>query len=85
MDSLNLRPDSAAASRPSSAVNNLGNSFNSLMSPSDIVGPSPVTSVGTEVTEIEDDMSEEVRSQSTVFTEPHAQVHCLVPIYQIKL
>lgn len=44
------------------------------MSPSDIVGPSPVTSVGTEVTEIEDDMSEEVRSQSTADTDPHPQV-----------
>jgi hypothetical protein len=31
------------------------------MSPSDIVGPSPVTSVGTEVTEIEDDVSDDAR------------------------
>lgn len=31
-----------------------------LLSPSDIVGPSPVTSNGTETTEIEDDASEEV-------------------------
>ncbi|EQK97882.1 hypothetical protein OCS_06406 [Ophiocordyceps sinensis CO18] len=31
-----------------------------LLSPSDIVGPSPVTSNGTETTEIEDDVSEEV-------------------------
>lgn len=44
------------------------------MSPNDIVGPSPVTSVGTEVTEIEDDMSEEVRSQSTADTDPPPQV-----------
>lgn len=35
------------------------------MSPSDIVGPSPVTSVGTEVTEIDDEASDEVRSQSS--------------------
>ncbi|KAG7138406.1 hypothetical protein HYQ45_018858 [Verticillium longisporum] len=30
-----------------------------LMSPSDIVGPSPVTSNGTETTEIEDEEAEE--------------------------
>lgn len=36
-----------------------------LMSPSDIVGPSPVTSNGTETTEIEDDATEEVRLAST--------------------
>lgn len=30
------------------------------MSPSDIVGPSPVTSNGTETTEIEDDASDEI-------------------------
>lgn len=45
------------AARPSST--------NNLMSPSDIVGPSPVTSVGTEVTEIEDEMSPEVQSESS--------------------
>ena len=55
-ESSSLRPSMAA--RPSSA-NNL------LMSPSDIVGPSPVTSVGTEVTEIEDEMSPEVQSESS--------------------
>ncbi|KAI8965427.1 hypothetical protein F5Y11DRAFT_344587 [Daldinia sp. FL1419] len=56
VESGSLRPSSALA-RPSSA--------NYLMSPSDIVGPSPVTSVGTEVTEIDDEASDEVRSQST--------------------
>lgn len=34
------------------------------MSPSDIVGPSPVTSNGTETTEIEDDATEEVQAAS---------------------
>ncbi|KAI1378794.1 hypothetical protein F4677DRAFT_379996 [Hypoxylon crocopeplum] len=57
LESSSLRPSSAIA-RPSSASNY-------LMSPSDIVGPSPVTSVGTEVTEIEDEVSDEVRSQFT--------------------
>ena len=36
-----------------------------VMSPSDIVGPSPVTSNGTETTEIEDDPSEEVHQDDT--------------------
>lgn len=36
-----------------------------IMSPSDIVGPSPVTSNGTETTEIEDDASEEVQQASS--------------------
>ena len=35
------------------------------MSPSDIVGPSPVTSNGTETTEIEDDISEDVHKEAT--------------------
>ncbi|KAI0016130.1 hypothetical protein F4780DRAFT_773060 [Xylariomycetidae sp. FL0641] len=59
LEASSLRPSSAAAARPSSAVPN------QLMSPSDIVGPSPVTSVGTEVTEIEDEISDEARSEST--------------------
>jgi len=33
---------------------------NTVFSPSDIVGPSPVTSNGTDATEIEDEASEEV-------------------------
>ncbi|KAI0895750.1 hypothetical protein F4806DRAFT_502672 [Annulohypoxylon nitens] len=52
--------------RPSPAVPRPASASNYLMSPSDIVGPSPVTSVGTEVTEIDDEMSDEVRSQPTV-------------------
>lgn len=36
-----------------------------MLSPSDIVGPSPVTSNGTETTEIEDDVSEDVFSPHT--------------------
>ncbi|KAL7620246.1 hypothetical protein AAE478_009239 [Parahypoxylon ruwenzoriense] len=44
------------------------------MSPNDI-GPSPVTSVGTEVTEIEDEVSDEVRSQPTAANpEPRPQL-----------
>ena len=37
-----------------------------MLSPSDIVGPSPVTSNGTETTEIEDDASEEVYQAYTI-------------------
>lgn len=45
------------------------------MSPSDIVGPSPVTSVGTEVTEIEDEASDDARLQPTYpDSASHAQV-----------
>lgn len=40
------------------------------MSPSDIVGPSPVTSNGTETTEIEDDATEEVQRDSYVDSAP---------------
>jgi hypothetical protein len=47
------------------------------MSPSDIVGPSPVTSVGTEVTEIDDEISDEAQSLSSAANpEPHPQVGC---------
>ncbi|KAH9906537.1 hypothetical protein F4778DRAFT_655564 [Xylariomycetidae sp. FL2044] len=67
VESSSLRPASAAA-RPASASNH-------LLSPSDIVGPSPVTSVGTEVTEIDDEVSDEARSESTAAKpEPHAQL-----------
>lgn len=48
-----------ASLRPRSA-HRASTSGMSLLSPSDIVGPSPVTSNGTETTEIEDDVSEEV-------------------------
>ncbi|KAJ0321267.1 hypothetical protein COL5a_009323 [Colletotrichum fioriniae] len=46
-----------------------------LMSPSDIVGPSPVTSTGTETTEIEDEEAEEVQARPNVTNPaPHPQV-----------
>jgi hypothetical protein len=35
--------------------------MNNIMSPSDIVGPSPVTSNGTEITEIEDEATEGIQ------------------------
>ena len=41
------------------------------MSPSDIVGPSPVTSNGTETTEIEDEVSDDVGFDYAV-SEPDA-------------
>ncbi|OLN84358.1 hypothetical protein CCHL11_05961 [Colletotrichum chlorophyti] len=43
-----------------------------LMSPSDIVGPSPVTSTGTETTEIEDEEADEVQARPTS-ANPHPQ------------
>ncbi|KAK8072480.1 hypothetical protein PG996_005828, partial [Apiospora saccharicola] len=55
VESNSLRPSSIARA---SSVNN------HLMSPSDIVGPSPVTSVGTEVTEIEDEASDDAKLES---------------------
>ncbi|KAI1631654.1 hypothetical protein F4809DRAFT_657590 [Biscogniauxia mediterranea] len=67
IESTTLRPSSAAAARPSSL-------HNQLMSPSDIVGPSPVTSVGTEVTEIDDEISDEAQSQSAANPEPQPQL-----------
>ncbi|KAI1774601.1 hypothetical protein F4818DRAFT_452110 [Hypoxylon cercidicola] len=66
LESHSLRP--SPATRPAS-TNNL------LLSPSDVVGPSPVTSVGTEVTEIEDEVSDEVRPQTTTaHPEPQPQL-----------
>ena len=45
------------------------------MSPSDIVGPSPVTSVGTAVTEIEDEISDEAQTKPTAANpDPQPQV-----------
>ncbi len=45
------------------------------MSPSDIVGPSPVTSNGTETTEIEDEVSEEaLAANSMANPAPQSQV-----------
>ncbi|KAG5949950.1 hypothetical protein E4U53_005619 [Claviceps sorghi] len=50
-DSAMLRPNS---------VNRVTSIPMNVMSPSDVVGPSPVTSNGTETTEIEDDASDEI-------------------------
>ncbi|KAH7197220.1 uncharacterized protein B0J16DRAFT_377672 [Fusarium flagelliforme] len=55
-DSSSLRPNS---------VNRMSSSSYNVMSPSDIVGPSPVTSNGTETTEIEDDVSEDIEREVT--------------------
>ncbi|EHK25279.1 uncharacterized protein TRIVIDRAFT_189120 [Trichoderma virens Gv29-8] len=51
-DSSSLRPDSVHHRFSSHSMN--------LLSPSDIVGPSPVTSNGTETTEIEDDVADDL-------------------------
>ncbi|GAB0133928.1 hypothetical protein EsDP_00002322 [Epichloe bromicola] len=56
--------DSAMMLRPNSAKRISSNSMN-ILSPSDIVGPSPVTSNGTETTEIEDDASDEIEHGHT--------------------
>lgn len=73
-ESSGLRPSSAAAARSSPAPY--------LLSPSDIVGPSPVTSVGTEATEIEDEASDEAQSLSSAAgSEAQPQVgstHCSI-------
>ncbi|KAK2777296.1 hypothetical protein CKAH01_12120 [Colletotrichum kahawae] len=46
-----------------------------LMSPSDIVGPSPVTSTGTETTEIDDEEAEEAQARPTIANPlPHPQL-----------
>ncbi|CAF3552157.1 unnamed protein product [Fusarium graminearum] len=55
-DSSSLRPNS---------VNRMSSSSYNVMSPSDIVGPSPVTSNGTETTEIEDDVLEDLEREVT--------------------
>jgi len=64
LESGSLRPSSAAAARSSPAP------FQ-LLSPSDVVGPSPVTSVGTEATEIEDEASDETRSNAEATNPEH--------------
>lgn len=58
-DTKTLRPDDAQRLSGSP----------SLVSPSDLVGPSPVTSNGTETTEIEDVESEEVKQSAQRGTE----------------
>lgn len=50
-------PTDSASLRPHSANRFSSQSMN-VLSPSDIVGPSPVTSNGTEITEIEDEATE---------------------------
>lgn len=55
-DSSTLRP---------SSVNRISSNSMHLLSPSDIVGPSPVTSNGTEITEIEDEASEDLHYEHT--------------------
>lgn len=63
-DSQSLHPDSVQ--RVSASL--------SLVSPSDLVGPSPVTSNGTETTEIEDEESDEIqRSSGRVIHEPQVR------------
>lgn len=52
-DSGSLRPES---------IKRISSNSMNVLSPSDIVGPSPVTSNGTETTEIEDDASEDVQN-----------------------
>jgi hypothetical protein len=60
---------SARSSSESSSLhpNSIDGSLNSaqMASPSDMVGPSPVTSNGTETTEIEDEVAEEVHLDQT--------------------
>lgn len=58
-DSASLRPQSA---------HRFSSQSMHIMSPSDIVGPSPVTSNGTEITEIEDEATDGIQ-------EPHTDVH----------
>ncbi|GAP84312.2 hypothetical protein SAMD00023353_0701250 [Rosellinia necatrix] len=68
-----LRSSSAAAARSSPTPYQ-------LMSPSDIVSPSPVTSVRTEGTEIEDEASDEAQSRpSATNPEPHPQLRTNIP------
>ncbi|KAG5985751.1 hypothetical protein E4U54_005824, partial [Claviceps lovelessii] len=53
-------PTTDSAMLRSRPVNPISSIPMNVMSPSDIVGPSPVTSNGTETTEIEDDASDEI-------------------------
>ncbi|KAH7273668.1 hypothetical protein FSOLCH5_001445 [Fusarium solani] len=55
-DSSSLRPGS---------IHRMASSSFNVMSPSDIVGPSPVTSNGTETTEIEDDVAEDIHRDTS--------------------
>lgn len=53
-----------------------------LLSPSDIVGPSPVTSNGTETTEIEDDVADDLELDHHVAGPPprHSDVCSSYPV-----
>ncbi|KAK1975980.1 hypothetical protein LZ30DRAFT_604416 [Colletotrichum cereale] len=64
--------------RPSSIQRVPSTNLN-LMSPSDIVGPSPVTSTGTETTEIDDEEADEVQQARTMHASPtpHPQLMML--------
>ncbi|KAL7908733.1 hypothetical protein GGI35DRAFT_480331 [Trichoderma velutinum] len=61
-DSSSLRPDSLNHRLSSHSMN--------LLSPSDVVGPSPVTSNGTETTEIEDDIADDLELDHPVAVPP---------------
>lgn len=74
-DSGSLRPASARITS-----NPIG-----LMSPTDLVGPSPVTSNGTETTEIEDDASEEVHAQMMTEREGHQRTEVGYDAFEILL
>ncbi|KAK1254981.1 hypothetical protein MKX08_008976 [Trichoderma sp. CBMAI-0020] len=65
-DSSSLRPDSIHHRLSSQSMH--------VLSPSDIVGPSPVTSNGTETTEIEDDIADDVELDH-VARENHYRQH----------
>ncbi|KHN96780.1 uncharacterized protein MAM_05336 [Metarhizium album ARSEF 1941] len=60
----------------SNSINRVSSNSMNVLSPSDIVGPSPVTSNGTETTEIEDDASEEV--EQTSFEDESQRLELLV-------
>ncbi len=77
-------PQSATGSgslRPSSA-NRISSNPNQLLSPSDLVGPSPVTSNGTETTEIEDEAADDLLSPQDGDPTQHHEVRsptCSIP------
>ncbi|KAI2638498.1 hypothetical protein GGS21DRAFT_443303 [Xylaria nigripes] len=64
-------PLDSGSSRSSTAAARLSPAPHQLVSPRDMVGPSPVTSIGTAVTEIEDEASDEPHAVNLV---PHSQL-----------
>lgn len=59
-----------------------------VLSPSDIVGPSPVTSNGTETTEIEDDVADDVELDHVARGDhyrQHSDVSALDAMLDVKL